>query len=106
MSAGATFTVHDDPANIAKPDSPKLSWLTARKKRSCLGGGSGIYFIHTLGGIPTEKENMADKVIKMSVNLSADVVEALKELAEKRNTTMTEVLRQAIGTEKFIDEVN
>lgn len=49
---------------------------------------------------------MADKVIKMSVNLSADVVKALKELAEKRNTTMTEVLRQAIGTEKFIEEVN
>lgn len=49
---------------------------------------------------------MADKVIKMSVNLSADVVKALKELAEKRGTTMTEVLRQAIGTEKFIEEVN
>lgn len=45
-------------------------------------------------------------VIKMSVNLSADVVKVLKELAGKRNTTMTEVLRQAIGTEKFIDEVN
>lgn len=49
---------------------------------------------------------MADKVIKMSVNLSADVVKALKELAEKRGSTMTEVLRQAIGTEKFIEEVN
>jgi predicted transcriptional regulator len=48
---------------------------------------------------------MADKVIKMSVNLSADVVKALRELAEKRNTTMTEVLRQAIGTEKFLEEV-
>lgn len=49
---------------------------------------------------------MTVKFIKMSVNLSADVVKVLKELAGKRNTTMTEVLRQAIGTEKFIDEVN
>jgi predicted transcriptional regulator len=44
-------------------------------------------------------------VIKMSVNFTADVVKVLKELAAKRNTTMTEVLRQAIGTEKFIDQV-
>lgn len=49
---------------------------------------------------------MADKVIKMSVNLSTDVVKVLKELAEKRGSTMTEVLRQAIGTEKLIEEVN
>lgn len=49
---------------------------------------------------------MADKFIKMSVNLSADAVKVLRELAGKRHTTMTEVLRQAIGTEKFIDEVN
>lgn len=49
---------------------------------------------------------MTVKFIKMSVNLPADVVKVLKELAEKRDTTMTEVLRQAIGTEKFIDAVN
>jgi hypothetical protein len=46
------------------------------------------------------------KVIKVSVNVSAFNVEALKTLAVKRGTTMTEVLRQAIGTEKFIDDVN
>lgn len=45
-------------------------------------------------------------VIKMSVNFSAQVVDVLKHLAIKRNTTMTEVLRQAIGTEKFLDEVS
>ena len=54
----------------------------------------------------TRRTIAGNKVIKMSVNLSADVVEVLKALAKKRNTTMTEVLRQAIGTEKFIDEVN
>jgi hypothetical protein len=49
---------------------------------------------------------MADKVIKMSVNLPADAVKVLKALAKKRRLTMTDVLRQAIGTEKFIDDVN
>ena len=49
---------------------------------------------------------MADKLIKMSVNLPAGAVKTLRELAAKRRTTMTEVLRQAIGTEKFINEVN
>lgn len=48
---------------------------------------------------------MAD-VIKMSVNLPAETVQALKDLAEKRNTTMTEVLRQAIGTEKYLEQVS
>lgn len=49
---------------------------------------------------------MPVNLIKMSVNLSADAVKVLKDLAKKRATTMTEVLRQAIGTEKFIDEVH
>ena len=50
---------------------------------------------------------MADNsVIKMSVNLPARAVKVLKKLAQKRGCTMTEVLRQAIGTEKFIEDVN
>lgn len=48
---------------------------------------------------------MAAKIIKMSVNLPISVVKELRELSEKRNTTMTEVLRRAIGTEKFIQDV-
>lgn len=47
-----------------------------------------------------------DSTVKMSVNLSIAAVETLKKLAQKRNITMTAVLCQAIGTEKFIDEVN
>lgn len=43
--------------------------------------------------------------VKVIVNLGLEVVEALRHLAAKRNTTITEVLRQAIGTEKFLDEV-
>lgn len=49
---------------------------------------------------------MSDKVIKMSMNLPADAVKVLRALAKKRRLTMTDVLRQAIGTEKFIDDVN
>jgi len=49
---------------------------------------------------------MAANVIKMSVNLPTDAVKVLKKLAKKRGCTMTEVLRQAIGTEKFIEDVN
>lgn len=55
---------------------------------------------------PISTTARAVAVIKMSVNLSPEVVDALKQLATKRNTTMTEVLRQAIGTEKFLDEVS
>lgn len=47
---------------------------------------------------------MADKPVRLSVNLSADVANALRELAEFRNTTVTDVLRSAIGTEKFLQE--
>jgi len=42
----------------------------------------------------------------MSVNLPTADVKVLKALAKKRRLTMTDVLRQAIGTEKFIDDVN
>jgi predicted DNA-binding protein len=49
---------------------------------------------------------MASNVIKMSVNLPAAAVKVLKKLAKKRGLTMTDVLRQAIGTEKFIEDVN
>jgi predicted transcriptional regulator len=41
--------------------------------------------------------------IKTSVNLPDETIDALRELAEKRQTTLTEVLRQAVSTEKFFD---
>jgi hypothetical protein len=46
---------------------------------------------------------MAD-VVKLTVNLPKDEVDALKRLAEKRHLTMTDVIRQAIGTEMFLDD--
>ncbi|MDQ3655335.1 MAG: ribbon-helix-helix domain-containing protein [Chloroflexota bacterium] len=42
--------------------------------------------------------------VKLSVNVPTDEVEVLKQLAQARNTTMTEVLRQAIATEQFLTE--
>ena len=49
---------------------------------------------------------MADSnIVKISVNLTEDAVEALKDLAAKRGTTVTDVLRRAISTEKYLDHV-
>lgn len=44
------------------------------------------------------------KSVKVSLNLSADVVGIVKELAEVRSTTMTEVFRRAIRNEKFFND--
>ena len=43
---------------------------------------------------------MAESV-KISVNLSKDVVKALKDMADEQNISMTEALRRSISTEKF-----
>jgi hypothetical protein len=42
------------------------------------------------------------KNVKISVNLPDDMVRALKEMADLRGTTVTEVLKAAIGTEAFL----
>ena len=41
---------------------------------------------------------------KISVNLSLEVLDALKEMAERDNVTMTEALRRSISTQKFLDD--
>ncbi len=46
---------------------------------------------------------ISDKV-KVTVNLTEDDVSALKELAGKKGTTVTSVLRQAIALQKFVDD--
>ena len=45
------------------------------------------------------------KIVKVSLNLSADVVHIVKELAETRGSTMTAVFRRALENEKFFDDV-
>ncbi len=44
---------------------------------------------------------MAEKT-KLTVNLSEEVTATLKALASERGTSVTEILRQAISTEKFL----
>ena len=44
--------------------------------------------------------SMAD-TIKISANLSEEVISALKEIARKRGISLTEALRQAISHEKY-----
>jgi Ribbon-helix-helix protein, copG family len=47
---------------------------------------------------------MAAAYQKISVNLSHEVLGALRELAERDGVTMTEVLRRAISTQVFIED--
>lgn len=42
--------------------------------------------------------------VKTSLNLPQNVVDALQEIAQKRGTTMAQVVRQAIATEKFLHD--
>lgn len=45
-------------------------------------------------------------VVKVTVNLPKNLVDAVKELASKRHVTLTEVIRNAIGTEKFLADAH
>lgn len=47
---------------------------------------------------------MSSPIYKTSINLPTDAVETLKKLAAKRGSTMADVIRQAISTEKFLEE--
>ncbi|MCI0634934.1 MAG: ribbon-helix-helix domain-containing protein [Actinobacteria bacterium] len=41
---------------------------------------------------------------KVTVNLSDETIEDLKAVAEKRGITLTEAIRKAIATEKFVQD--
>lgn len=45
---------------------------------------------------------MSAKTVKISANLSEEVVNALRDIAAKKNVSLTEALRQAISTELFL----
>jgi hypothetical protein len=47
---------------------------------------------------------MEREVVKLSVNLPKDVVDALREIADQQGTTVTEALRRSISTQKFVDD--
>jgi len=44
------------------------------------------------------------KVIKTSVNLPADALEAVREIASRTGSSMGDVIRQAISTEKYLQD--
>ncbi|HET9141393.1 ribbon-helix-helix protein, CopG family [Actinophytocola sp.] len=45
------------------------------------------------------------KTIKLTVSLSEEVVRALQEMAQEEGTSVTEQLRRAISTQKWLHEV-
>jgi hypothetical protein len=45
------------------------------------------------------------KTVKLTVSLSEEVVSALQEMAEADGTSVTEQLRRAISTQKWLHEV-
>jgi hypothetical protein len=60
--------------------------------------GETPYHIRIAGGTP-----MSDRK-KLTVNLSAEIVDVLKEMAERNHSSMTEELRNAISDRKFFIE--
>jgi hypothetical protein len=51
------------------------------------------------------REAVDKRLVKVSFNLPADELEALKELAEQRQTSATQVVREALRTERYIQEL-
>lgn len=47
---------------------------------------------------------MSAPFTKISVNLSNEVIDVLREMAARDNVTMTEILRRAISTQKFLED--
>ena len=46
----------------------------------------------------------ANRLARLNVNMNRPTSEALRELADRRGLTNTEIVRQAIGTLKYLDD--
>jgi predicted transcriptional regulator len=46
------------------------------------------------------------KVVRLSVNLSKDVADALRWIAKKRQISATEAIRRAISTQAYVEEAH
>lgn len=55
----------------------------------------------TTGGPPAQPSG---QLVRLSVNLSPDVADDLKEYAEKKGISVTEAVRRSIAVLKFVDE--
>jgi ribbon-helix-helix CopG family protein len=58
----------------------------------------------TRGREAMTKSNDERTVVKTSINLPQEEFEALRQLAQRRGSTMADVVRRAISTEKFLDQ--
>src|SRR4051812_46567530 len=47
---------------------------------------------------------MPNKSSRLTVNLSEELVESLREMAARSGTTMTDVLKRAIAVQQFLEE--
>jgi metal-responsive CopG/Arc/MetJ family transcriptional regulator len=44
------------------------------------------------------------KIIKTSINLPEDAIEAVREISRRTGSSMSDVIRQAISTEKYLQD--
>lgn len=51
-------------------------------------------------------EDQRDKLTRLHVNLNRQTAEALRDIAERKEISVTEVIRQAVGTLKWVEEVH
>jgi len=47
---------------------------------------------------------MSKKSSRLTVNLSEELVESLREMAERSGTTMTDVLKRAIEVQRYLEK--
>ncbi len=59
----------------------------------------------SIGSLERKSLEMGAGYQKISVNLSTQVLSALREMAAQEAVTLTEILRRAISTHKFVEEV-
>lgn len=77
-----------------------IAGLGRTHRREVEGKRSQMSRVHGQG----ENTSRARGVTRLSVNISADTADALRELAERNGTSVTNVVRRAVGVYKFLDD--
>jgi hypothetical protein len=57
------------------------------------------------GVTPIRRPATDNRLVKASFNLPADELDALRELADRRKTSATQVVRQALATESYLQRI-
>ncbi|RQW90983.1 CopG family transcriptional regulator [Micromonospora chalcea] len=90
-----------------KPSSAAGTYAGGGARRSTGTAGSRIdRYPASRRGVAMSKETpeATSGQMRLSVNLSADAAEAIRELTERRGITITELIRRAISTQKYVDD--